>query len=607
MSKFSTSRKLIFLSAVILGQFLIAQFPTCAQYSITATEPLEDARKMAQNNKPAQAEQILQNLYAKNPNNPAVISDLIDIYIQLGKTQEAKRMLKAYATKNTGNSRYYTQYAKVKLAEFKYQEAEATARKALELNRKNADACIVLGNTYYEMSRVSNNYQELIDNSLYYFKRAMSYNDANAEAHIGIAKVYFTTGQKEKSYDEMLKAYELGLDNLNSLFTIGIFYSENGEYEKALNSFKRYLELAQTDNEKVHLTMGEIYEKLGELDKARTEYFKVININGFNVEAKKRIYDLIKFQSPQPKASTEPTNDNLVHVSDKVQDQSLDYQIAQIEYDQIVGKLKDAYDSIKNILAGDKSNPFATAALAEMYYLKWLNGEFDSTNFYNDILTLENSNDKIVSRISRLKFDIVNRPEIPQKTLQTYYNIASSTSDNMWDKLNAVRAGYLIGNYTLSEQSLSELMSYDIDGKDMFHISYLLYCDRNYYAAQKTIKQTLNDLIKVTQILEINDRIRFKIKQSDSVTDVAINMLKKKNLSLAMKLFEKSLTLFPANKRTNYLYALALKEQGLDEQAYRHLDTYAKIEEIYPSAAPLIKEKKLKALLEEWKPETDRT
>jgi tetratricopeptide (TPR) repeat protein len=105
---------------------------------------------------------------------------------------------------------------------------------------------------------------------------------------------------KQHRYDEAIKIIERSLNgepkNINACYTLGSCYQKKGEWRKAIEKFKRVLSIEtyepETYHSGAHFHLGEIYQILGEIDKAKLEFEKCLKINPTHKMAKKKLSEI---------------------------------------------------------------------------------------------------------------------------------------------------------------------------------------------------------------------------------------------------------------------------------------------------------------------------
>lgn len=591
-----------FITLVIILVLFIGSDLTAYSYDDTEFM-LSAVVKLQTEGRNPEAISLLNRLYAENPKNINILVALTDYYINNNNLLMANKYLKKLTDLKVNNSQTYSLSARIYLKIYDYQHAEIMARKALDLNYKNKSAYLALGNAYLMLSKAYVNKEELLQKSLEAYQKLLSYNDASAEGHVGLGKVYLAMGRNQKAYDEMLKAYELAIDDTDVMYELGKFYSEVGESDKSIRIFNKYLSLVKNPDEKTLLLIAQVYEKLGDMDNAKKFYLRVIKINPNNYAAKQRSFDLINFTAGNenfkidniiPVAAFKPQNKN--HVQEK--------QLIEAYNLLFYGRYLEGRDKLTSILTDDPANFLAVAALCEYYYLKWQEKDFNSSQYVSDVNYIEKNEDSPGDRISRLKFEQVNKSDIPEEMKNSLLNSFSYDTPDIWEKFNYMRSLYIKKDFPAARSSLNEILVSGVSSNDILMMAFFLYADGDYYDSLDIISQ----LDSSFSIDSYSDRVKLKIKEADEVVNTAVQLYNDKNKkkmsqnkAISLKLFNKAFSCFPSSKKAYYYYADVLYKMGNYTQAYNAFKQYYILDKLYPSQPYFVSRKKLDKMLYKYK------
>ena len=109
------------------------------------------------------------------------------------------------------------------------KEAESY-KKALELDPKNAEIYVLLGDAYYyEMSKLQDAMQA--------YSKATFLDPKNAQAHIGIGTYFEIINQFQAAYDEYKKASEINPQLSLPHKKMGFVLNDMQKYDEAINEF----------------------------------------------------------------------------------------------------------------------------------------------------------------------------------------------------------------------------------------------------------------------------------------------------------------------------------------------------------------------------------
>lgn len=138
-------------------------------------------------------------------------------------------------------------------------EAIEACKKAIELGFNQAEVYIVLGNLYYD--------KMLISESIATLGKAVELDPRAAESIASVALSALTT-ENYKSLRALLeKDVEAHPDNVNTLYSLGLMYSNEGKTDRAEDYFLRLLKL-KPEYSQVHYNLALIYAREGDQAKA---------------------------------------------------------------------------------------------------------------------------------------------------------------------------------------------------------------------------------------------------------------------------------------------------------------------------------------------------
>jgi tetratricopeptide (TPR) repeat protein len=143
------------------------------------------------------------------------------------------------------------------------ERAEASCRRALEIDDGLSPALVVLGVVYSGVDR----HEEAID----LFRAALKINPVYWAAYNGIAQAYKSLGDDEEAEATYLKAIELRPDYGPIREDLGYFYYPLGRYEDAVEVFEGLVEMTP----RYHMSynsLGAFYYLLGLMDKAQEQW-----------------------------------------------------------------------------------------------------------------------------------------------------------------------------------------------------------------------------------------------------------------------------------------------------------------------------------------------
>jgi len=119
---------------------------------------------------------------------------------------------------------------------------------------------------------------ESIDKAVYWLKQATEQDPQYALAQTALAKAYWSKFKLTKDsalLEEAQSTCRLAIQNndqlVQTIMTLGIIYRETGQYDQALQQFRRTLQI-EPRNFQAYIDLGQTYEKLGRLKEAEVAY-----------------------------------------------------------------------------------------------------------------------------------------------------------------------------------------------------------------------------------------------------------------------------------------------------------------------------------------------
>jgi TolB-like protein/DNA-binding winged helix-turn-helix (wHTH) protein/Tfp pilus assembly protein PilF len=149
-------------------------------------------------------------------------------------------------------------------------KARDAARRALELDDRNADAHAALGVVHllYEWDWRSSERE---------FRRALELNPGLAEGHAHFAVYWWAMGKPERALEEAEIANRI--DPLSVNHCLGRFYYFNRQYDRAAAEYQKVL-AADPDHAMAHFFLGIVYTKMGREKEAVEELERASDLQG---------------------------------------------------------------------------------------------------------------------------------------------------------------------------------------------------------------------------------------------------------------------------------------------------------------------------------------
>ena len=151
-----------------------------------------------------------------------------------------------------------------------FEDAKTRAEKALEIDPKNVEAMILLGNALAGLKD--------LDGAVAEYQEALALNPAADAASANIGAIQFIRGQKETAEATFTKAVESAPKSVNARMALANFYWATGRPKEAEDGFKAALAL-DPQNLAAHRAIGVFYMATGRGAEAEP-YFKTIADGG---------------------------------------------------------------------------------------------------------------------------------------------------------------------------------------------------------------------------------------------------------------------------------------------------------------------------------------
>jgi len=259
----------------------------------------------------ATAETSLEHALELDPNYLDALKDLVRMYLEQKQMEKAKARVALQITKAPNNSMQHVMLSALRAEGKDFAGAEAGLQKAIELDKKNSEAYLLLGRVQMargDPGRAMVTYQQWSkerpydDRSLFllgglhdqrgewqqaqqYYRQALSINPDNALAANNLSfSLLEHGGDVEIALSQALAARTAIPNSAETADTLGWAYYHKGEYAKAV----RVLQQAIRDHPHsaaIHYHLGLSYQKLNQGEQAKTHLRKVLELDSNYVHA----------------------------------------------------------------------------------------------------------------------------------------------------------------------------------------------------------------------------------------------------------------------------------------------------------------------------------
>ena len=208
----------------------------------------------------------------KTPKKSTFLTSVGYIYVKIGNYEKAIEEYTNILKNEPKNISAIIGIGEVFELQNDFENAFEQYNKALEINPQIPFPVIRMALFYAKIGK--------FDNAVDYCERALQIDPKNFVTWNTYGKIYETVNDYDKAIEKYNKALEFELDPIKygTLCNLGIVYLKKGDFNKAIESCLRALELSP-NNFSVLNTLSFIYEMNGENDKAIEQCIKVLDIN----------------------------------------------------------------------------------------------------------------------------------------------------------------------------------------------------------------------------------------------------------------------------------------------------------------------------------------
>ena len=161
---------------------------------------------------------------------------------------------------NVGDDKAYLELGKSYRKQGRFSEAEASFKKAIEINPRNEGIYVELGWCYRDREKFSEAEAS--------FKRAIEINPRNDGAYINLGWLYLEQTKFSESEESFKKALEIKPGNDGAYIDLGWLYRLQDKLSEAEESFKKAIEL-NPRNDTAYGALEVLYIEMGKMELAR--------------------------------------------------------------------------------------------------------------------------------------------------------------------------------------------------------------------------------------------------------------------------------------------------------------------------------------------------
>ncbi len=294
---------------------------------------------------PVDVDELLRQDLPQNRSEAYFNFALGRLYERQGDLERAIEHLRRAVNSDKNSSELRSEYAAILYGAGRVQEAVAQCRKAIELDRDNLDAHLLLGSIYAGM-RGS---EKLLKQAIAEFKEVLRIDKNDFRASYSLAKLYSTSGDYDNAiryFQEFIRQRpdsDIGYQELAEL------YLEKGKTEEAIASLKQALERNPRSQRAIR-RLKELFQKSNNPEGLLEVYRKIVQSDPENLEARRELAkQLIELQQYEEAA---------VHLEAAVNSDPADYD-ASVQLGRVYLYLRKPQQALDILKEAQKNNPTA--------------------------------------------------------------------------------------------------------------------------------------------------------------------------------------------------------------------------------------------------------
>jgi tetratricopeptide (TPR) repeat protein len=181
--------------------------------------------------------------------NPLYYITLSDIYLLMGKPDNCREALLKAIDLDPVNNAALLKEAKLELIVKDYKKTFEYVKKVIAIDKINPQAYLTRGIALLETGDTSDAVKD--------FQTTVSQDQQNYDAYMELGEIY-SVRKDNLAVDWLKDALNIRPNNKEALYFLGMFYQENGQYEKAIQT---YIILRKADSlfKNAPYNMGYIY------------------------------------------------------------------------------------------------------------------------------------------------------------------------------------------------------------------------------------------------------------------------------------------------------------------------------------------------------------
>ncbi len=284
------------LELIKLGKFEEAEKPLAEVYKKGPKDEqvaLLMAGIYSTNEQAPRAEKIYADLLKTTDNREEVCIYYARLLSSQQKNKKAFKVLDQCQKKDSKNGIYSYYKGKIRLSQNQVEKAMIHFQKSLKIDPVFYQSALALGIIYEEKEE----WQKSID----IYKSFLKKNPENTFILERLVTTYFLTQDLTEVTPYIERLVELNAGDLNTKMKLGILYTENKEYQKAIAIFKDILkELPSAD--KVRYYLGALYQEQGNFEDAVSSYQSVPTSSSLYPDAILQLANIFSVEAAKDKS-----------------------------------------------------------------------------------------------------------------------------------------------------------------------------------------------------------------------------------------------------------------------------------------------------------------
>ena len=223
-----------------------------------------------------EAERLYREILKTQPMHPDANHNLGVLVLSKNRMLEALSLFKIATEANPKIERFWISFANVLIKEKKYEEAEKSFKKVIELNPDNAQAHNIRGTLVQILGKLDEAEESL--------KKAIELKPDYAEAHYNLGVILHQPGRLIEAEASYKKAIDFNPDNVQSYNNLGFILKEQGRLDEAEESYRKAIKLKPNYVEAL-TGLGIVLNGLGRLKESEILFKKAIELKPDYAEA----------------------------------------------------------------------------------------------------------------------------------------------------------------------------------------------------------------------------------------------------------------------------------------------------------------------------------